>query len=111
MPGPQAPEFLVTDGLAHDFIEPSDIVLAVPVDSPTLFLSFTPAVCVLETLAAMVAMLDADRTYDTLEATTKFTDAQRLTLERAAISKTSQGRKTSRQRQQMSTARRRTPDQ
>jgi DNA-binding MurR/RpiR family transcriptional regulator len=77
---------LVTDGLAHDFIEPSDIVLAVPVDSPTLFLSFTPAVCVLETLAAMVATLDADRTYHTLAATAKFTDAQRLTLERAGES-------------------------
>jgi DNA-binding MurR/RpiR family transcriptional regulator len=74
---------LVTDGLAHDFIEPSDIVLAVPVDSPTLFLSFTPAVCVLETLAAMVAMIDADQTYDTLEASARFSDAQRLTLESA----------------------------
>src|SRR4051812_23493274 len=50
---------VVTDGLAHDFVEPSDIVLAVPVESPTLLLSFTPAVCVLETLAASVAMLDA----------------------------------------------------
>ena len=75
---------LVTDGLAHDFIEPTDVVLAVPVDSPTLFLSFTPAVCVLETLAALVATLDADQTYHTLDATAKFSDAQRLTLERNA---------------------------
>jgi DNA-binding MurR/RpiR family transcriptional regulator len=74
---------LVTDGLAHDFIQASDVVLAVPVDSPSLFLSFTPAVCVLETLAAMVATLDADQTYHTLEATARFSDAQRLTLERA----------------------------
>jgi DNA-binding MurR/RpiR family transcriptional regulator len=75
---------LVTDGLAHDFIEPTDVVLAVPVDSPTLFLSFTPAVCVLEALAALVATLDADQTYHTLDATAKFSDAQRLTLERNA---------------------------
>lgn len=72
---------LLTDGLAHDFIAGSDIVLAVPVESPTLFLSFVPALCVLETLAAQVAMLDADRTYDTLEATTRFEAQQRLTLE------------------------------
>lgn len=73
---------LVTDGLGHDFIEPSDVVLAVPVDSPTLFLSFTPAMCVLETLAALVAMLDADQTYDTLDATARFSDALGLTIER-----------------------------
>ncbi|HLI59006.1 MAG TPA: MurR/RpiR family transcriptional regulator [Solirubrobacteraceae bacterium] len=69
---------LLTDGLAHDFIEPTDTVLAVPVDSPTIFLSFTPALCVLETLAALVARLDPDRTYDTLEATSKFVDRQQL---------------------------------
>lgn len=73
---------LLTDGLAHDFIAPGDIVLAVPVDSPTLFLSFTPALCVLETLAAMVAGLDADETYETLEATSRFVEAQGLMLER-----------------------------
>jgi DNA-binding MurR/RpiR family transcriptional regulator len=87
---------LITDGLAHDFIEPTDIVLAVPVDSPTLFLSFTPAVCVLETLASMVAMLDADQTYDTMEASARFTDAQRLTLERAATGKSGLRRQTPR---------------
>lgn len=72
---------LVTDGLAHSFIEAGDVVLAVPVDSPTLFLSFTPAICVLETLAAQVAMLDADHTHDTLNATARFVDEQRLMLE------------------------------
>lgn len=73
---------LVTDGLAHDFIDSGDVVLAVPVDSPTLFLSFTPAVCVLEALAAQVAMLDADHTHETLNATARFVDDQRLMLER-----------------------------
>ena len=102
---------LLTDGLAHDFIQPSDIVLAVPVDSPTLFLSFTPAVCVLETLAAMVAMLDADRTYDTLNATAKFTDAQRLTLDRAAAGVPSSGRKGPKQRNPTRASRRRPPRQ
>jgi DNA-binding MurR/RpiR family transcriptional regulator len=63
---------VVTDGLAHDFIAPPDIVLAVPVESPTLLLSFTPAVCVLETLAARVAMMDADGTHAMLEATGHF---------------------------------------
>ncbi len=63
---------VVTDGLAHDFVTGSDIVLPVPVESPTLLLSFTPAVCVLETLAARVAMMDADRTHATLEATGAF---------------------------------------
>lgn len=38
----------------------------------------------LETLAALVAMLDADQTYDTLDATARFVDAQRLTVERGA---------------------------
>jgi DNA-binding MurR/RpiR family transcriptional regulator len=73
---------LLTDGLAHDFIDPGDVVLAVPVDSPTLFLSFTPAVCVLEALAATIATLDADRTYETLEATARFVEGQKLMLER-----------------------------
>lgn len=75
---------IVTDGLAHDFIDPADVVLAVPVDSPTLFLSFTPALCVLESLAAAVAGLDADETYETLEATSRFVDRQRLMLDRPA---------------------------
>ena len=30
---------VLTDGRAHDFVEPSDLVLAVPVESPTLLLS------------------------------------------------------------------------
>ena len=72
----------MTDGLAHDFVTGSDIVLAVPVESPTLLLSFTPAVCVLETLAARVAMMDADRTHATLEATGAFVAEQELVVER-----------------------------
>jgi DNA-binding MurR/RpiR family transcriptional regulator len=72
---------LVTDGLSHDFIEPSDIVLAVPVESPGLFLSFTAAVCVLESLANLVANIDADRTYEALEATAKIVESQNLLLE------------------------------
>ena len=71
----------ITDGTTHEFIGADDIVLAVPVDSPTLFLSFTPAMCVLESLAAQVAMLDVDQTHDRLEATDQFVDAQRLTIE------------------------------
>src|SRR4051812_24982184 len=73
---------VVTDGLAHDFIAPPDIVLAVPVESPTLLLSFTPAVCVLETLAARVAMMDADGTHATLDATGHFMAEQDLVAER-----------------------------
>lgn len=73
---------LVTDGRKRDFVAPADVVLAVPVESPTLFLSFTPALCVLEALAALVAMVDADQTYDTLEATARFVAGQRLTIER-----------------------------
>lgn len=76
---------LVTDGLGHDFIEPTDVVLAVPVDSPTLFLSFTPALCVLETLAAQVAMSDVDETYDTLDSTARFIDRSRMMLENARL--------------------------
>lgn len=78
---------LVTDGGSHPFIEPDDAVLAVPVDSPTLMLSFTPAVCVLEALAAEVAMLDADQTHDTLERTGHFASEQRLVVERMATPK------------------------
>ena len=73
---------VVTDGLAHDFVEASDIVLPVPVESPTLLLSFTPALCVLETLAASVAMLDADHTHAMLEATAEFVAEQDLVVER-----------------------------
>src|SRR3954451_21886188 len=73
---------VVTDGLAHDFVAPADIVLAVPVESPTLLLSFTPAVCVLETLAARVAMMDADQTHAMLEATGRFVVEQDLVAER-----------------------------
>lgn len=65
---------LVTDGLAHDFIDPADLVLVVPVDSPSLFLSFTPALCVLETLAALIAAHDPDLTYETLESTARFVE-------------------------------------
>lgn len=73
---------LVTDGLAHDFIAPGDVVLAVPVESPTLFLSFTPALCVLEALAALVAARDPDVTYANLEATAAFVNAQGLVVDR-----------------------------
>jgi DNA-binding MurR/RpiR family transcriptional regulator len=75
---------VVTDGRAHDFLAPSDIVLAVPVESPTLLLSFTPAVCVLEALAGRVAMMDADRTHDLLEATGRFLDDHELVVDRLA---------------------------
>jgi DNA-binding MurR/RpiR family transcriptional regulator len=73
---------LLTDGLALDFIGPDDIVLAVPVDSPTLFLSLTPALCVLETLCALVATRDPDRTYANLEATARFMEENDVTVDR-----------------------------
>ena len=73
---------VLTDGRAHDFVEPSDIVLAVPVESPTLLLSFTPAVCVLEALIASVAMMNADHTHAMLEATAEFIAEQDLVVER-----------------------------
>ena len=69
---------LITDGLAHEFIDPADLVLVVPVDSPSLFLSFTPAVCVLECLAALIAAQDPDLTYETLESTARFVEAHGL---------------------------------
>jgi DNA-binding MurR/RpiR family transcriptional regulator len=78
----QAHVILVTDGRGHDFIDAADLVLAVPVESPTMLLSFTPAVCLLEALVAQVAMLDADRTHDTLDATAQFTAEQSLLVER-----------------------------
>jgi hypothetical protein len=58
-----------------------DLVLAVPVESPTMFLSFTPVVSTLEALAAYIARVDPDRTYETLVATGEFVDRQRLMLE------------------------------
>lgn len=76
---------LVTDGRSHDFIEAADVVLAVPVESPTMLLSFTPALCVLETLVAQVAMLDVDRTHDMLEGTASFVAGQKLVVERPSI--------------------------
>jgi DNA-binding MurR/RpiR family transcriptional regulator len=75
---------VVTDGLAHDFVEPADVVLPVPVESPTLLLSFTPAVCVLETLAASVAMMDADHTHAMLESTARFVTENDLVADRSA---------------------------
>ena len=75
---------VVTDGRAHAFLAPSDVVLAVPVESPTLLLSFTPAVCVLEALAGRVAMMDADRTHDLLEATARFLGDHELVVDRQA---------------------------
>jgi DNA-binding MurR/RpiR family transcriptional regulator len=72
---------VLTDGRGHDFLETGDIVLAVCVESPTLLLSFTSAVCVIEALAAQVAMLDADHTHDMLEATARFVAGQDLLVE------------------------------
>jgi DNA-binding MurR/RpiR family transcriptional regulator len=63
---------VVTDGRAHPFVDARDLVLAVPVESPTLLLSFTPAVCVLEALAARVATTNADHTHAMLEASARF---------------------------------------
>ena len=78
---------LLTDGRGHGFIGSADVVLAVPVESPTMLLSFTPAVCVLEALVAQVAMLDADRTHDTLDATASFAAAQNLVVERGLVNR------------------------
>ena len=78
---------LVTDGRGHGFIGSADVVLAVPVESPTMLLSFTPAVCALEALVAQVAMLDADRTHDTLDATASFAAAQNLVVERGLVNR------------------------
>jgi DNA-binding MurR/RpiR family transcriptional regulator len=76
---------VVTDGRGHDFIDAADVVLAVPVESPTLLLSFTAAVCVLEALAAQVAMLDADLTHAMLETTARFVAEQHLLVERMPV--------------------------
>lgn len=69
---------VVTDGHGHPFVREDDIVLAVPVGSPTMFLSFAAAVSALEALAAHVAHVDADRTHRTLSATDRFVAAHRL---------------------------------
>jgi DNA-binding MurR/RpiR family transcriptional regulator len=78
---------LVTDGRGHDFIATADVVLAVPVESPTLLLSFTPAVCVLEALVAEVALRDVDQTHAALEATADFVTAQDLVVEPAHVNR------------------------
>jgi DNA-binding MurR/RpiR family transcriptional regulator len=75
----------ITDGKGHDFLDTADVVLAVPVDSPTLLLSFTPAVCIIEALVARVAMLDADHTHDTLDATARFVAEQQLLVDREML--------------------------
>jgi DNA-binding MurR/RpiR family transcriptional regulator len=80
---------MVTDGRGHEFLASADVVLAVPVASPTLLLSFTSVVCVLEALIAQVAMLDADRTHDTLTATAQFVAEQHLLVERMPVPRTS----------------------
>jgi DNA-binding MurR/RpiR family transcriptional regulator len=76
---------MVTDGRGHDFLEGADVVLAVAVESPTLLLSFTSVVCLLEALIAQVAMLDADRTHDMLTATARFVGEQQLLVERLPV--------------------------
>jgi DNA-binding MurR/RpiR family transcriptional regulator len=72
---------VVTDGYGHPFLEDTDTVLAVSVESPTVFLSFVSAVGALEALAAYVARIDPDETYETLEATDRFVESQRLMVE------------------------------
>jgi DNA-binding MurR/RpiR family transcriptional regulator len=72
---------VLTDGYGHTFLAGSDTVLAVSVESPTVFLSFVSAACALEALAAYVARIDPDETYETLEATDRFVESQRLMLE------------------------------
>lgn len=76
---------MVTDGRSHEFLDAADVVLAVPVESPTLLLSFTAAVCVIEALVAQVAMLDADHTHDMLDATARFVAEQHLLVERPPV--------------------------
>jgi DNA-binding MurR/RpiR family transcriptional regulator len=70
-----------TDGYGHKFLDAADTVLAVSVESPTVFLSFVSAISAIEALAAYVARIDADETYKTLEATDRFVESQRLMLE------------------------------
>ena len=71
----------VTDGYGQRFLAESDTVLALPVESPTMFLSFVAATSVLEALAAYVARLDVDATYETLESTGRFIHGQRMMVE------------------------------
>jgi DNA-binding MurR/RpiR family transcriptional regulator len=71
---------VLTDGYGHPFLESSDTVLAVSVESPTVFLSFVSALGALEALAAYVARIDPDETYETLDATDRFVESQRLLL-------------------------------
>jgi DNA-binding MurR/RpiR family transcriptional regulator len=78
---------VLTDGRAHDFLDARDVVLAVPVESPTLLLSFTPAVCVLEALAARVAMMNADHTHAMLEASARFVSEHDLVASPAAAAR------------------------
>lgn len=72
---------VVTDGTGHRFLVAGDTVLAVPVESPTMFLSFVSAFTALEALAAAISRIDAERTYGTLEATSRFLEGQELMLE------------------------------
>jgi DNA-binding MurR/RpiR family transcriptional regulator len=72
---------ILTDGYGHKFLDASDTVLAVSVESPTVFLSFVSAISALEALAAYVARIDADETYRALDATDRFVESQRLMLE------------------------------
>jgi DNA-binding MurR/RpiR family transcriptional regulator len=57
----------------------------------TLLLSFTPAVCVLEALAARVAMMNADHTHAMLEASARFAEEHDLVASPAAAAR---GRRT-----------------
>jgi DNA-binding MurR/RpiR family transcriptional regulator len=79
--GRGAAVIVLTDGHGHTFLESSDTVLTVSVESPTVFLSFVSAVGALEALAAYVARIDPDETYETLEGTDRFVEGQRLMLE------------------------------
>ena len=76
-----ASTIVMTDGERHRFLRPDDIVLPVPVESSTMFLSFTAAVSALEALAAAVARAAPQETSATLERTGAFAERQRLLLE------------------------------
>jgi DNA-binding MurR/RpiR family transcriptional regulator len=76
-----AATIVMTDGERHRFLRPQDIVLPVPVQSPTMFLSFTAAFSALEALAAAVARTAPQETSLTLEKTGAFAAGQRLMLE------------------------------
>jgi DNA-binding MurR/RpiR family transcriptional regulator len=77
----RASVIVITDGTGHRFLEPDDLVLAVPVQSPTMFLSFVSALSALEALAAAISRIDPDHTYQTREATGRFLEGQELMLE------------------------------